>query len=79
LENLRAVHAARPELVDFYYADEPGLYFVAAGGWQVWLGESGPMEDKLDLADAAVQNVAGQSAKPKLIDVRQSGQRAIEW
>jgi hypothetical protein len=79
LENLGAVHAARPDLADFFYADEPGLYYVTPEGWQVWLGESGPIDDKLALADAAGQDIARQGARPKVIDVRQSERRAMWW
>ncbi len=79
LENLRAVHAIRPELAEFYYADEPGLYYRAPEGWDVWLGDSGPMDEKLGLADAAAQDIAQQGGRPKRIDVRQSGRRAIGW
>lgn len=79
LENLRAVHTARPELAAFYYADEPGLYYLAPDGWQVWLGESGPMEHKLALAEAASKDIAAQGARPKVIDVRQSESKAMWW
>jgi hypothetical protein len=79
LENLGAVHTARPELSEFYYADEPGLYYQAPEGWQVWLGESGPLEQKLALAEAAGQDIAKQGARPKVIDVRQSERKAMWW
>lgn len=79
LQNLGAVRAARPELAEFYYAEEPGLYFRTPEGWDVWLGESGSMEEKLALAEAAAKDIAQQGARPKRIDVRQSGRRAIGW
>jgi hypothetical protein len=79
LENLGVVHAVRPELSEFYYADEPGLYYQASEGWQVWLGESGPMVEKLALAEAAGQDIAKQGARPKVIDVRQSERKAMWW
>jgi hypothetical protein len=79
LDNLAAVHAAQPALAEFYYADEPGLYFQAPEGWQVWLGESGPIEDKLALAEAAGQDIAKQGGRPKVIDVRQSERKAMWW
>lgn len=79
LENLGAVHAARPDLSEFYYADEPGLYYRAPAGWDVWLGESGPIEEKLAFAEAAAQEIVQQGGKPKVIDVRQSGRKAIGW
>ena len=79
LENLVAVHVARPALSEFYYADEPGLYYRAPEGWNVWLGENGPMEDKLALAEAAGQDIAKQGGRPKVIDVRQSERKAMWW
>ncbi len=77
LENLGAVHAARPELTEFYYADEPGLYYRAPQGWDVWLGESEPMTKKLALADAAAQDIAREGGQAKVIDVRQSERKAL--
>jgi hypothetical protein len=79
LQNLGAVHAARPALTEFYYAEEPGLYYRAPEGWDVWLGESGPMQDKLALAEAAGQDIASQGTRPKVIDVRQSERKAMWW
>ncbi len=79
LDNLGAVHAIREDLADFYYADEPGLYYRAPEGWDVWLGESGPMADKLALAEAAGKDIAQQGARPKVIDVRQSERKAMWW
>lgn len=79
LENLGVVHAARPDLSEFYYADEPGLWYRTPEGWDVWLGESGPMEEKLAFAEAAARDITGQGERPKVIDVRQSGRKAIGW
>lgn len=79
LDNLGAVYALRTDLVDFYYADEPGLYYRAPEGWDVWLGESGTIADKLALADAAGKDIARQGARPKVIDVRQSERKAMWW
>ena len=78
-EAWRAVHSARPTLAEFYYADEPGLYYRAPEGWHVWLGESGPMDDKLALAEAAGLDIARQGGRPKVIDVRQSERKAMWW
>jgi hypothetical protein len=79
LDDLVAVHAVRPDLAEFYYADEPGLFYLTPNGWQVWLGEAGPMDDKLALADAAGKDIATQGAHPKVIDVRQSERKAMWW
>lgn len=79
LDNLNQVHAARPALTEFFYADEPGLYYRAPEGWDVWLGESGPMSDKLALADATGQDIARQGGRAKVVDVRQSEHKALWW
>jgi cell division septal protein FtsQ len=79
LDDLGAVHAVQPELSEFYYADEPGLFYVTTEGWQVWLGESGPMDDKLALAAAAAKDITAQGSHPKVIDVRQSERKAMWW
>lgn len=79
LENLKAVYAVRPQLSEFYYADEPGLYYRAPEGWDVWLGESGPLEDKLSLADMTAQDLAKRGERAQVIDVRQSERKALWW
>jgi hypothetical protein len=79
LENLGTLHTARPALAEFYYADEPGLYYRMPEGWQVWLGESGPMDEKLALAEAAALDISRQGGRPKVIDVRQSQRKAMWW
>jgi len=78
LDNLAAVHALRPELSEFYYGRAQGLYFRNAQGWDVWLGETGPLDTKLALADAAARSLMQQGRQIRVIDVRRSD-REVMW
>ncbi len=79
LDNLAVVHAARPSLTEFAYGDEAGLYYRAPEGWEVWLGESGPMDAKLAVAEATGQDLTRKGERTKAIDVRESDRKAILW
>ena len=79
LENLASVHALRPELSEFYYGRSQGLFYRAAEGWDVWLGESGPIGSKLATVDAAGQALMQQSTPAKVIDVRHADREVMWW
>lgn len=79
LENLKSLHALRPELSEFYYGRSQGLYYRTAQGWDVWLGETGPLSTKLALVDAAGQDIVQQGARAVVIDVRHSDRKALWW
>ena len=65
LENLATLYTLRPELSEFYYGTSQGLYYRTARGWDVWLGETGPLSAKLALVDAAEADIVEQGAKAK--------------
>ena len=79
LENLVALREANPEISELYYGDTQGLYYRTAQGWDVWLGESGAMREKVTLALAAGRDIARSGAQPKVIDVRHSERKAMWW
>lgn len=77
LENLASLHALRPELSEFYYGRAQGLYYRAAQGWDVWLGETGPLDAKLALAEAAGRELMQQGRQVEMIDVRRNDREAM--
>ena len=77
LENLAALHALRPELSEFYYGQAQGLYYRATQGWDVWLGETGPLDAKLALVDAAARDLMQQGRQVEVIDVRRNDREAM--
>lgn len=79
LENIAQLRELRPSLSEFYYGQSEGLYYRSPEGWDVWLGESGPIADKLTLIDAAASEIVNQGIQPKVIDVRNSGRKALWW
>lgn len=78
LKNLASLHALRPELSEFSYGRAQGLYYRAAQGWDVWLGETGPLDAKLALADAAGRDLMQQGRSVEVIDVRRND-REVMW
>lgn len=71
VEALKVLHERRPDLAEIYYGRQEGLYFVAdPGGWTVYVGESGNIGARLDLLAAAQPTLAGEKAKPKVVDLR---------
>ena len=79
LENLASLHVLRPELSEFYYGRAQGLYYRTAQGWDVWLGETGPLDSKLALVDAAGQDLMQRGRQVKVIDVRHSDHEVMWW
>lgn len=79
LENLASLHALRPELSEFHYGRAQGLYYRAAQGWDVWLGETGPLETKLALVEAAGRELMQQGRQVEVIDVRRNDREAMWW
>lgn len=79
LKNLVALREANPEISELYYGDTQGLYYRTSQGWDVWLGESGAMREKVTLALAAGRDIARAGAQPKVIDVRHSERKAMWW
>lgn len=77
LDNLKTIHEARPEQNELYYGNTQGLYYRAAEGWEVWLGENGDVRKKLALALAAGQDLARTGARPAMIDLRHSDKKAM--
>jgi cell division septal protein FtsQ len=79
LENLVALREANPEISELYYGDTQGLHYRSAQGWDVWLGESGSMGEKMMLASATARDVERSGARPQVIDVRHSDRKAMWW
>jgi cell division septal protein FtsQ len=79
LENLGTLREANPEISELYYGDTQGLYYRTPQGWDVWLGESGAMRDKVTLAMAAGRDIERSGARPKVIDLRHSDRKAMWW
>ncbi len=79
LENMASLHVLRPELSEFHYGREQGLYYRAAQGWEVWMGETGPLDSKLALVEAAGRDLMQRGRKVKVIDVRHSDREVMWW
>ncbi len=78
LDDLRLLHAARPEVTDAYYGTLEGLYFRAAGGWTIYLGNEGDMETKLRLLSATEEELTTEGKHINVIDMRADGP-ALMW
>ena len=65
----------RPELRQLYYGSSEGLYFRAAEGWTVYLGDGRNLQAKLALLEG-VQRELVDKPKPQSIDLRIDG-RAV--
>jgi cell division septal protein FtsQ len=79
LDNLKTLREASPDISELYYGNSQGLYYRTTDGWDVWLGESGGMREKVALASAAGRDIARSGAHPKVIDVRHSDRKAMWW
>lgn len=79
LENVAELQTLQPAISEFYYGASEGLYYRASQGWDIWLGEAGPVAEKLALIDAAAGEIVKQGSQPKVIDVRHSGRKALWW
>jgi hypothetical protein len=77
LENLRQLHAARPDLTNLYYGSLEGLYFQAPSGRTVYLGDEGPVSSKLLLLEAVENQIADGKARVTAIDLRTNGQAVL--
>jgi len=73
LANLKALHAARPDLTAVYYGTLEGLYFRAPGGWTVYLGDSAQMDQRLALLAATERDIAAHGRRVDVIDMRFDG------
>ncbi len=73
LRDLEVIRAARPALTHIYYGELEGLYFRAAEGQTVYLGEDGAMDRKLALLEAAQREIAERALPVQVIDVRFDG------
>ncbi len=79
LAHLAELQASHPELTTFGYGDPQGLYYQSAEGWEVWLGDTGPMGHKVTVAAGAGGQVSQSAAQAKVIDLRFSDERALWW
>jgi cell division septal protein FtsQ len=79
LEHLVALRELNLEISELYYGDTEGLYYRTAQGWDVWLGESGAMREKVMLAAATGRDVERSGTRPQVIDVRHSDRKALWW
>lgn len=79
LKNVIELHANRSDVTELRYGKTEGLYYREPNGWAVWLGDSGPMTNKLALVAEAQQEIASRGQRPTVIDVRLSGRRALYW
>ena len=73
LANLKTLHAARPDLTAVYYGTLEGLYFRAAGGWTVYLGDSAQLDPKLALLAATERDIIAHGRRVDVIDMRFDG------
>lgn len=79
LKNLIALHDTRPDIAKVYYRKNQGLSFQTPEGSDVWLGDSGPMADKLAVLEVARREITRLGKQAKVIDLRHNYQRAIWW
>ncbi len=79
LAHLAELQAGHPELMTFGYGDPQGLYYQSAEGWEVWLGDTGPMSHKVKVAAGASAQVSQSGTQAKVIDLRFSDERALWW
>lgn len=79
LKDLAALHTARSDLTELYYSPNQGLHFRTPEGWDVWLGDSGSVAQKLTLLDVARQEITKLGKPAQVIDLRYSDQRAFWW
>lgn len=70
LAYLAALHAARPEVTEVHYGALEGLYYRAAQGWTVYLGEMGAIEQKLQLLNGIEQEAIAGKQHLEMIDLR---------
>ena len=75
LAGLQDLQRLRPELRQLYYGSSEGLYFRAAEGWTVYLGDGRNLQAKLALLEG-VQRELVDKPKPQSIDLRIDG-RAV--
>jgi hypothetical protein len=79
LAHLAELQARHPGLTTFGYGDPQGLYYKSAEGWEVWLGDTGPMSHKVTVAAQASPKVSQSGAQAGVIDLRFSDERALWW
>jgi cell division septal protein FtsQ len=67
---LLALQRMRPAANQIYYGRLEGVYFRAAGGWTVYLGEEGAAERKLALLEGIEREAAAQGRRLEIVDLR---------
>ncbi|OIO96625.1 MAG: hypothetical protein AUK03_03615 [Anaerolineae bacterium CG2_30_64_16] len=73
LANLKALHTARSDLTAVYHGTLEGLYFRAAGGWTVYLGDGAQMDSRLALLAATERDIIAHGRRVDVIDMRFDG------
>lgn len=79
LAHLAELQAGHPGLTTFGYGDPQGLYYQSAEGWEVWLGDTGPMTHKVTVSAKASAQLAQSGAETRVIDLRFSDERGLWW
>ena len=62
--------SAMPDLTEFNYRREFGLYFVSPEGWKVFLGDAEHMEEKLRRWETVHQQLLQQGRQVQSVDLR---------
>ncbi len=75
--SLKTLNAVRPELAEIHYGRLEGLFYRAAEGWTVYLGDTGKMAPKLALLQAVQDDPAIRDKRPEVIDLRFDGRAEI--
>ncbi len=69
-EDLTVIQQVLPEQREFYYGASEGLYFRAPEGWNVYLGEEGNVEHKLEILAGLQNELITREPKPRKVDLR---------
>lgn len=79
LAQLAELSANHVDVQEFSYGELQGLYYRTPEGWEVWLGDTGPMTRKVALAAAAKAKIGQSGGQAKVIDLRFSDDKALWW
>ncbi len=64
------LHVSLPEMNEFRYRNDYGLYFITPEGWRVMLGDSEGMEQKLSLWQSVRQQLLQDDRPIQSVDLR---------
>ncbi len=70
LQAMAWLSAAMPNLTEFNYRSEYGLYFISPEGWKVFLGDAEHMDEKLRRWETIHQELLQQGRQVQSVDLR---------